>query len=474
MHRIHRCIESFNARLRDELLHGEIFHTLSEVQILIEAWCHRNATRPHGSLGYQPPAPENDHSAKLTAWLRSAARPAWRRNRRCTNIRTESPRGCRTIVSDTNEPHPEQQQPLPPPRTGNGATEAAAPPAVDPQPIEFTGKALAYSGIWYSTTVLSIITLGVYSAWAKVRRTRYLLGNTIVLGDALQYHATGLMILKGRLLVSAVFAVYIAIGWASVVAQVIFMLALIPCLPWVLNRAMRFNARMISWRNVRFDWHGQYWGMARVYLLWPLIALLTLGVLAPMAARAGREYLANNYAFGRERFAARTPLKPYYWAFAQAILLGLMVTAMLAAVGAAVLLLVAGEISNIRSLGGTYDVLVFLPLLVVLGAFSGMICFIALARNIIISALTLGDAAEFRSRLRPLRFLWILLSNVFVILFTAFLMTPWTHIRAYRYQAGCISVRPAPEVQTFLDTEARSGHAFAEEFGAMEGIEIGI
>lgn len=63
MHRIYRCIESFDARLRDELLHGEIFHTLSEVQILIEAWRQRNATRPHGSLGYRLPAPENDHSA---------------------------------------------------------------------------------------------------------------------------------------------------------------------------------------------------------------------------------------------------------------------------------------------------------------------------------------------------------------------------------------------------------------------------
>ena len=48
-----------NARLRDELLNGEIFHTLKEAQVLIESWrCHRNAIRPHGSLGYRPPAPE--------------------------------------------------------------------------------------------------------------------------------------------------------------------------------------------------------------------------------------------------------------------------------------------------------------------------------------------------------------------------------------------------------------------------------
>jgi transposase InsO family protein len=52
-------IESFNARLRDELLDGEIFYSLKEAQVIIESWRrHYNAVRPHGSLGYRPPAPE--------------------------------------------------------------------------------------------------------------------------------------------------------------------------------------------------------------------------------------------------------------------------------------------------------------------------------------------------------------------------------------------------------------------------------
>lgn len=52
-------IESFNARLRDELLDGEIFYTLREAQVVIESWRrHFNTVRPHGSLGYKPPAPE--------------------------------------------------------------------------------------------------------------------------------------------------------------------------------------------------------------------------------------------------------------------------------------------------------------------------------------------------------------------------------------------------------------------------------
>jgi transposase InsO family protein len=51
--------ESFNGKLRDELLNGEIFTTLKEAEILIEQWRrHYNTVRPHSALGYRPPAPE--------------------------------------------------------------------------------------------------------------------------------------------------------------------------------------------------------------------------------------------------------------------------------------------------------------------------------------------------------------------------------------------------------------------------------
>ena len=56
--------ESFNGKLRDELLNGEIFYTLNEARIVIESWRrHYNTVRPHSSLGYRPPAPE------VIAWL---------------------------------------------------------------------------------------------------------------------------------------------------------------------------------------------------------------------------------------------------------------------------------------------------------------------------------------------------------------------------------------------------------------------
>ena len=82
-------IESFNARLRDELLDGEIFYSLKEARVVMESWRrHYNTKRPHGSLGYKPPAPEvfvpafvtrttsNDQSATQADWPRSLEAPS--------------------------------------------------------------------------------------------------------------------------------------------------------------------------------------------------------------------------------------------------------------------------------------------------------------------------------------------------------------------------------------------------------------
>ena len=59
--------ESFNGKLRDELLNGEIFYTLREAQVLIEQWRGQcNTIRSHSSLGYRPPAPETHYPEELT------------------------------------------------------------------------------------------------------------------------------------------------------------------------------------------------------------------------------------------------------------------------------------------------------------------------------------------------------------------------------------------------------------------------
>ena len=72
--------ESFNGLMRDALLNGEIFYTLAEARIVIESWRqHFNTVRPHGSLGYKPPAPEvfvPAMTARAAALFRQATPPA--------------------------------------------------------------------------------------------------------------------------------------------------------------------------------------------------------------------------------------------------------------------------------------------------------------------------------------------------------------------------------------------------------------
>src|SRR6218665_1194187 len=88
--------------------------------------------------------------------------------------------------------------------------------------VSFTGRASEYFGIWIVNVLLTIITLGIYSAWAKVRRNRYFYGNTVLLGRSFEYHARGLQILIGRLIVLGAFIVL------NVIATLVPILVLLP------------------------------------------------------------------------------------------------------------------------------------------------------------------------------------------------------------------------------------------------------
>jgi transposase InsO family protein len=72
--------ESFNGKLRDELLNGEIFYTLLEARVLIQRWRHHyNTRRPNSALGYRPPAPDTivPSQRRWAALLMSSAHRRW-------------------------------------------------------------------------------------------------------------------------------------------------------------------------------------------------------------------------------------------------------------------------------------------------------------------------------------------------------------------------------------------------------------
>ncbi len=88
----------------------------------------------------------------------------------------------------------------------------AAPPQLQQRaaavPLQFTGNAGEYFRIWIVNLCLSVLTLGIYSAWAKVRRKRYFYGSTLLDGSAFEYLGNPVAILKGRVIVVVAFAAY--------------------------------------------------------------------------------------------------------------------------------------------------------------------------------------------------------------------------------------------------------------------------
>src|SRR5437016_7810713 len=77
---------------------------------------------------------------------------------------------------------------------------------------EFTGTAAEYFRVWIVNLFFTLATLGIYSAWAKVRKRRYFYGSTRLDGDSFDYFASPKAILNGRIIAVAIFAIYALAG----------------------------------------------------------------------------------------------------------------------------------------------------------------------------------------------------------------------------------------------------------------------
>nr|HPQ96582.1 DUF898 family protein [Thiolinea sp.] len=85
-------------------------------------------------------------------------------------------------------------------------------PATTRHGFEFTGSGSEYFRIWITNILLTLLTLGIYSAWAKVRTRRYFYGNTLLDGSSFEYHARPLAILKGRVIAVALLLLYVGLS----------------------------------------------------------------------------------------------------------------------------------------------------------------------------------------------------------------------------------------------------------------------
>src|ERR1700680_3220470 len=109
---------------------------------------------------------------------------------------------------------------------------------VAPEQFHFTGSGAEYFGIWIVNLLLTIVTLGIYSAWAKVRRLQYFYRHTELAASGFDFHGSPIRILIGRViaLVMLIAYNYSVRLHSPVTILVIVVLAL--AIPWLLRNSL--------------------------------------------------------------------------------------------------------------------------------------------------------------------------------------------------------------------------------------------
>ena len=203
----------------------------------------------------------------------------------------------------------------------------------EPVPLVFTGSGAEYFRIWAVNLTLTICTLGLYGAWAKVRRLQYFYQHTLLDGSAFDYTAKPTAILLGRLLALGLLVLYYVAFEHSAHAGLAITLALCVVLPYLLWQSNRFKARNTRFRGLEFGFEGSLREAYQVYV--PVIAIVFgpsvvaayllgpkaefwivlisgLGLLVlPVFHAFFRQYVQSNLRFGNAGFVFTAQRKDF-------------------------------------------------------------------------------------------------------------------------------------------------------------------
>lgn len=154
----------------------------------------------------------------------------------------------------------------------------------------FGGSGSEYFRIWIGNLLLTVLTVGVYYPWAKVRTLRYFRGHTTLAGGAFDFHGRPKRMLRGYALIWAMFLVYSIAGRVSPMAGATAFLGLVALWPALFRASVRFRLANTSWRGRRFAFDG---GAGRAYLVWlpllaPVICLFVATAFGDSERAAGR------------------------------------------------------------------------------------------------------------------------------------------------------------------------------------------
>jgi uncharacterized membrane protein YjgN (DUF898 family) len=388
------------------------------------------------------------------------------------------------------------------PPTFDEATPAPAGP--ESHAFRFTGQASEYFGIWIVNLFLSIITLGIYSAWAKVRKKRYFYGHTWVAEANFEYHGNPIAILKGRVIAFIAFASYSALGHFMPKVAAALAVALFIAAPWFIARSMAFNAHNSSYRNIRFRFQATYMDVLKCigpialvlvfpFLMpdwdpaskespptsfWAVLVMQTLSLFAvyPYVVGSLKRLHVNHSQYGVAPFSITVGLGAFYKIYLLALLLAVVAIIVVSAIGGAI----AGVIGMFGTGGMKMAALtLFVIPILVLGFYFGMgALMFAFTKsrmgNLVFNNSSLDQQVYFTSNLQARRLFRIYFTNLLAILFSLGLAIPWATIRVMRYRAECLSLRAESSLDELIAGIGANVGATGEELGEFFNVDLSL
>ncbi len=335
------------------------------------------------------------------------------------------------------------------------------------QHFEFSGQGWEYFRIWIVNLLLTILTLGIYSPWAKVRRLQYFYRNTRLADANFEYHGTPQAILKGRLIGLGLLIAYNSAFEFNTILGVVVGLLLAVVMPWLLMRSLRFKLYNTSYRGLRFGFAGTTRGAYKAFLRYPALAGLTFYLLAPFAHQRIKQYQFDNSRFGGTAFKLGAAVRSFYLLYlsslaviAGTVLLGIALIAM-AGTGAGmerlVTALTVAAPSAIFMLGAS--------ILIVSSLFS------AYMQNLVWGTTTVGEH-RFFSRISARRLLWVRITNFLAILLTLGLYMPFAAVRMARFRLESMGVTVNGDLSDFVAAQQEQATAAGEETAEMFDVDI--
>ena len=345
--------------------------------------------------------------------------------------------------------------------------------------FEFSGTGGEYFRVWIVNVLLSILTLGIYSAWAKVRNKQYFYGSTSLKGASFEYTANPVKILKGRVLVLSVLVVYQVVAVYAPLLAGIMGLAFVFFFPWVVVQALAFNARYSSYRNLRFHFDGRYPEAFRYYILWTIFGVFSLGLAYPYAVYLRKGFFVNRSRYGETSFEFSARARYFYVVYVIATLavVGLFVGMGVLFGGMASIFGMFGDVQSGTGDPARAQALIIAMMVIYLAVLAVVLGTAILVQtvitNYVLQHTKLGDLA-FDMRMDPMHVLWIQLSNVVVIVLSIGMMIPWAKVRIVRYRLSCLSVLEREPLDNFVASERERLTATGDEMGDALDLDLGL